>query len=115
MDLETALSEVSFSERRVLVRLDGKTAFSLQAGKMQIAIYLNGEKLGGLNRRTREWYVSKVFASKTDLASDLRKLGFTLRTKSQGHEWWALAGPEAAKVYEQFAAIALERVSSKPT
>ncbi|MFP4520089.1 MAG: hypothetical protein ACLFQ5_11615, partial [Oceanicaulis sp.] len=52
--LETALSEVSFSERRVLARLDGETAFSLQAGKMQIAIWLSGEKLGGLNRRNRD-------------------------------------------------------------
>lgn len=115
MDLEAALSEVSYSERRVLARLDGEAAFSLQAGKMQIAIWLNAQKLGGLNRRNREWYVSKVFASKNELTSDLRKLGFKLCTKSQGHEWWALKGADAAEVYEHFTAIALERVSGERT
>jgi hypothetical protein len=78
---------------------------------MQMTVYFRGAKVGGLNRRINEWYLSKVFVSNHGGQAHLERRGFRYIDKNESHQYWALKGPDAVPT---FAAVIHEMTRVDP-
>lgn len=85
----------------MLLRIRGSRGYFVKVLEMQSVVFLDGAKVGGLNRKLVEWYVSKLFVAKC--GGPRLEHGFHRIDKGE-HVYWA-AGKGAA---ESFAAAVTE-------
>lgn len=75
--------------------------YGCKALTMQMTVQFRGEKVGGLNRRISEWYVSKLFVGNHGGAKPLTQRGFKHIKKGNTHEYWAFSGSNSLEAFEQ--------------
>ncbi|MBP9048869.1 MAG: hypothetical protein WAT35_15135 [Tabrizicola sp.] len=92
------------AEKAMLLRIRGSRGYFVKVLEMQSVVFLDGAKVGGLNRKLVEWYVSKLFVAKCGGPAPLERRGFHRIDKGE-HVYWAAKGPGAA---ESFAAAVTE-------
>lgn len=97
------------TERSMLKRIRCSDGYSVEVLKLQSAVWLDGAKVGGLNRHLVEWYVSKLFVASHGGSQPLERRGFK-RIDKAGHIYWAAKGTEVAEAF----AAAITEMTSRP-
>lgn len=98
-DTAAAIAALSGETHALFREIEAHPDFACEALKMQLTIWYRNEKVGGLNRRSDEWYVSKVFVRNHGGVELLRAHGFKHIDKDGKHQYWAKYGTDAAKAY----------------
>lgn len=80
----------------------GSSPLRYEVMKMQVAVYFNGEKVGGLNPRNKHWYLSKIFLGKRNGAPIAERFGFKKVEKDGRHQYWMFQGLNG---YRSFAEV----------
>ncbi|MEI4470244.1 hypothetical protein [Frigidibacter sp. MR17.24] len=96
---EQAVSALPAPAAAVFRELDMHPDFDCAALRMQMTVRRRGEKVGGLNRRTGEWYLSKVYVANHDAAKLAERHGFALLLKRPDHFYWGRSGPDASDAF----------------
>ena len=94
-DLRTAISNLPEPVAGFFRSINAHPDYSCQAGRMQMMVYFLGKKVGGLNRRNSEWYVSKVFVREYGSPALMEALGFQHVVHNEKHDYW-LAPPSGS-------------------
>lgn len=81
-------------------RLESHPDFACSVGRLQMMIYFQGEKVGGLNPKESHWYFSKVFVARHGSPELMREHGFVHIFKDDHHDYWKVDGNGAAKRFE---------------
>ena len=76
-----------------------RRGYEVNALRMQMTVHLHGEKVGGLNRRLSEWYVSKVFVRNHGGPAPLEWRGCRRIDKNASHAYWAMNGVGAMELF----------------
>jgi hypothetical protein len=101
-DLRIAISELPEPVAAFFHSINAHPDYSCQVGRMQMMVYFLGKKAGGLNRRTSEWYFSKVFVRVHGSPALMGAHGFQHVVHNEKHDYWlaprsgALAAFQAA-------------------
>lgn len=95
IDNRIAFSELPPSSAAMMQRLQRQDHLQVQSGKMQIALYYRGVKIGGINRKHKHCYISEGVVLRSSFQDRLASLGFRRRSKTSGvgsheHVWWQL-------------------------
>lgn len=98
-DTAEAIAALSGETHSLFREIEAHPDFACEALKMQLTIWFRNEKVGGLNRRSGEWYVSKVFVRNHGGVELLQAHGFKHIDKDGKHQYWAKHGIDAAKAY----------------
>lgn len=103
-DLDKAIDALPPAVGRFFRCISVSDDYSCNALTMQMTISFRGEKVGGLNRRLSEWYLSKVFIAKHGGPTAAERRGFRRIDKHQSgkapHIYWVLSGPDALENFE---------------
>lgn len=103
--LEAALAKLPVPVAEFFIALRDSHDYSCAPLKMQMAIRFCGEKVGGLNRRISEWYLSKVFIANHGGPGVAEGHGFRRKEKRQSgtepHIYWVMSGPGALAKFRQ--------------
>lgn len=96
---DATLAGLPTDVRTVLEAIRRSPDYDLEVLAQQMAVSFRGRKIGGLNRRLMEWYVSKVFVAAQGGPAPLERRGFRLLETSKGHRYWAQKGAAAAPAF----------------
>lgn len=97
--LKDAIADLPADAAEVFRDLQSHEDYSCRALRMQMTVHFRGEKVGGLNRMTSEWYVSRVFAADHHAADILSRHEFERLLKKPDHEYWGRKGPGSAMAF----------------
>jgi len=87
-DMRPAISELPEPVAAFFRSLNAHPDYSRQAGRMQMMVCYRGKKAGGLNRRTSEWYFSKVFVREHGSPALMEAHGFQHVVHNAKHDYW---------------------------
>ncbi len=79
--------------------LQNNPDYSYQAGRMQLMVYFRGQKVGGLNRKSSHWYLSKVFVRDYGSPEIMEAHGFRHVIHNDKHEYWMTTGGGALATF----------------
>lgn len=122
VELEAALSELDGPVRDFAAGLLLREGFSLNSGKMQIAVIYRGVKIGGINRGHKHIFISSNIVLDQQDVETLVESGFRRITKTQArsshvHVYWKIAldsTHSADKVFNHFSTMIDRRLFSVP-
>ncbi|MTH66623.1 hypothetical protein [Paracoccus shanxieyensis] len=98
-DLELAIAKLPVPVAALFRELHEHPDFSCAALKIQMTVHFRGQKVGGLNRTTSEWYFSKVFVADHGGGKVPERFGFTQMLKRPDHEYWGRTGAGATEAF----------------
>ncbi|EYD74062.1 hypothetical protein Rumeso_04433 [Rubellimicrobium mesophilum DSM 19309] len=99
LDSADALASLPLEARRVFDTLFGSPDYAVGVLTQQVVVHFRGQKVGGLNRRLMEWYVSKLFVAAHGGPAPLERRGFQVRDVAKGHRYWARKGAGSASAF----------------
>ncbi len=91
-DIDRAIAELPRPVAEFFRRLRANPDYSCKALKMQMTVHFRGRKVGGLNRKTSQWYVSKVFVRENGSPDTMRSHGFRHVEHNEAHTYWVAEG-----------------------
>ncbi|WP_157770085.1 hypothetical protein [Ruegeria marisrubri] len=97
--LEAVLAELPASVAQLFRELHDHPDFTCAALKIQLTVHFRGQKVGGLNRHTSEWYFSKIFVADHGGETIPEKHGFTKILKKPDHTYWGRSGAGACEAF----------------
>ena len=100
-DLDAAIKELPAPVAELFSRLRNHPDFDCRALTMQMTVHFQGEKVGGLNRRLSQWYVSKLFVRNHGGSAALEARGFRRILKGATHEYWAMSGAGSLSAFRE--------------
>ena len=111
-NLAEAIDPFPFQVKSFFNKLDMHPDYECKIKDIQLQIFFRGAKVGGLNRKIKEWYFSKVFVVQQKSFGLLQKSSFEFRIKpgEKGeHQYWSCKGLDNYEKYEE-PLIAMTRV-----
>jgi hypothetical protein len=100
-DLDAAILGLSQPDAHFFRTLRDHPDFQCAALTMQLTLHFRGEKLGGLNRKLGEWYVSKLFVARHDGVRALESRGFRRKQTGKTHVYWARSGAGSMTAFRE--------------
>lgn len=99
-ETQTAINELPESAAVFLWSLISHPDYSCEAGRQQVMVYFRGQKVGGLNRKLSQWYLSKVFVRDFGSPSVMKAHGFQHVVHNENHDYWLAPGGGALDAFE---------------
>lgn len=99
--LDRAINELPAPVAALFRDLREHPDYDCAALRMQMTVHFRGEKVGGLNRRISQWYVSKVFVRNHGGAGPLERRGFRHIVKDERHNYWAMSGAGSLEAFRE--------------
>ncbi|SNT09857.1 hypothetical protein [Antarctobacter heliothermus] len=97
--LELAINELPIPVAKLFREIHEHPDFTCASLKIQMTVHFRGQKVGGLNRRSSEWYFSRIFVADHGGGTIPEKHGFAKTLKRPDHEYWGRCGAGSSEAF----------------